>query len=84
MTTYHASPLMLCYAPAKWFTTAADALEYARNTAKTFRIGYSVWEIQSGRPRRLKTFDPQHPLPVAVELTGEAPEQGAATLAVAG
>ncbi len=58
MTSYHVSPAMQCAAPAKWFTTAADALDYARDAAAMFRIAYTAWEIQAGRPRRLKTFAP--------------------------
>jgi hypothetical protein len=58
VTTYHASPASQCYAPAKWFTTAGEALDYARNAAATFHVGYSAWEIIAGRPRRLATFAP--------------------------
>ena len=58
MTTYHASPASMTYAPGKWFTTALEALRYAREASATFRVGYVAWEIQAGRPKRLATFTP--------------------------
>lgn len=58
MTTYHASPLMRCQCPAKTFTSQAAALEYAKTAARTFGIGYRVWQLNRGRIRSVATANP--------------------------
>ena len=56
--TYRSAPTMLCYAPARTFLDAAAALSHARTAAAAFRVGYQVWEVLAGRPRRLASFAP--------------------------
>jgi hypothetical protein len=58
VTTYRSAPVMQCYAPAKAFPNAPDALRHAQEAANAFRIGYAVFECMNGRPKRLATFAP--------------------------
>ncbi len=55
---YHAAPAGRCFAPAKWFTDERKALEFARDAADAFRVGYTVWRVQAGRPKRLAAYSP--------------------------
>ncbi len=59
-TIFHAVPAMRCHCPAKTFRGARQALEYARQAAKTFRIEYSVWRSCKGTLRLLKRYPPAH------------------------
>jgi hypothetical protein len=55
---YRAAPLMLCRAPAKTFENEQNALDFARQSADDFRIGYSVYRVLAGRLKHLRTFRP--------------------------
>ncbi len=55
---YRARALMLCRAPAKTFENEQDALDFARQSADDFRIGYSVYRVLAGRLKHLRTFRP--------------------------
>jgi hypothetical protein len=57
-TNYRSAPSMQCNAPSKAFPTAPEALRHARKAADAFQVGYQVYEVQDGRPRRLGTFQP--------------------------
>jgi hypothetical protein len=48
-----------CHAPGKSFTDAARAVRWAGVATEQYRIGYVVWRLVGGRPRRLKTFAPR-------------------------
>ena len=56
---YRVAPTMLCYAPAKAFPDAVAALEYARDAADGFRVGYVVYRVLAGRLLRLAAYEPQ-------------------------
>ena len=56
--TYRSAPTMLCSAPARTFPDAAAALEHARKSADAHRVGYSVYEVLAGRPRKLAAYPP--------------------------
>jgi hypothetical protein len=58
VTTYRSAPVMQCYAPAKAFSDAANALRHAREAANAFGVGYAVFACLNGRPKRLATFAP--------------------------
>ena len=55
---YRSAPTMLCYAPAKTFCTALEALRYARASSDRFGVGYGVYESVGGRLKHLQTFRP--------------------------
>ena len=52
-TTYYAAPAGRCFAPAKWFADEQKALEFARDAADAFRVGYTIWRVLAGRPSRV-------------------------------
>lgn len=52
---YHASPESKCICPAKSFDTQAEAVQYAREAAATFHVGYRVWQLFRGRIRCVAT-----------------------------
>ena len=56
--TYYAAPAGRCFAPAKWFAEAEKALEFARHAADSFRVGYAVWRVLAGRPKRVAIYSP--------------------------
>jgi hypothetical protein len=55
---YRSAPTMLCFAPAKTFKTALEALQHARQACAAFRVGYGVYESLAGRLKHLQTFRP--------------------------
>jgi hypothetical protein len=55
---YRVAPVMRCFAPSKAFADAVAALEYARQAADGFRVGYAVWRVLAGRLTHLETFRP--------------------------
>jgi hypothetical protein len=59
-TIFHAVPAMRCHCPAKHFRNVRQALEYARQAADTFRVGYAVWRVRKGTLRLLKRYPPAH------------------------
>jgi len=52
---YHASPESCCQCPARWFDHQADAVQFARKAAQTFRVGYRVWLLVRGRAQCVAT-----------------------------
>jgi hypothetical protein len=59
MTSYRAAPSMRCQCPARSFSDAQDAHQYARNAANAFQVGYVVFRVLAGRPVRLATYAPE-------------------------
>ena len=56
--TYYAAPIGRCFGPAKWIADEQKALEFARNAADAFRVGYTVWRVLAGRPKRVAAYSP--------------------------
>ena len=52
-TIFMATPTMQSYSPAKSFTRADNALRFAENAARQYRVAYAVWQH---RPQSLRTF----------------------------
>jgi hypothetical protein len=53
---FHDVPVVRCHAPAKSFSDAPAALQYARKAAADHRVGYAVWRCIRGRLRLVKRF----------------------------
>jgi hypothetical protein len=47
-----------CHAPGKSFTDAGRALRWAQAATDQYEIGYVVWNLDRGQPRRFRTFYP--------------------------
>jgi hypothetical protein len=58
-TTFTATPTMQAHAPAKTFTNAQNALQYAAHAARTFHVTYAAWQ-RSPTLRKLRTFPANH------------------------
>jgi hypothetical protein len=59
MTIYRSDPVTSSnYACGRAFPTAEEALRHARKAADACSIGYAVYALENGRPKRLATFTP--------------------------
>ena len=54
-TSFVAMPMMQSYSPAKSFTRADEALQFAENAARQLGVAYAVWQ-RLPRLRLLRTF----------------------------
>ena len=60
--TYYATPAGPClHAAAKSFSDADDARRHAQEAADAHRVGYVVFRVLAGRPRRLAAYSPTTP-----------------------
>jgi hypothetical protein len=46
---YRAAPDFKCHAPSRAFRRLLEALQYARDAADAFGVGYAVWHVAGGR-----------------------------------
>jgi hypothetical protein len=55
---FFCSPERHCRAPGRNFTDSGKAMRWAQMATNQYRIGYVVWGLDQGRPRRVRTFYP--------------------------
>ena len=52
---FYAVPRVRCYAPSASFPLLSRAVLWCGLRAREFRVGYSIWTLEGGRPRLVKT-----------------------------
>ena len=66
---YHSCPAMPShYARGGTFPTAQDAQRHAQKASEAHRLGFTVYAVLDGRPKKLATFTPPDG-PSAMPLT---------------
>jgi hypothetical protein len=55
---FFCTPERHCRAPGRNFADAGRALQWAQVATNRYKIGYVVWGLDGGKPRRVRTFYP--------------------------